>query len=399
MVFQAAARSKAPVSGLALAAIMSLYVVSAEFTVLTPALQVFSERFSTTPYEIILLANTITGVVSVPVSVLCGKWVDRWGCRRVAIAGFALVLAGGSFPFLLPDISVYYPVIASRFLVGVGLGLVAPLGGLMVMTHFDGIEGARWLGIGNFVTFAFSVAFTIASGYLCAQAWNYTFLVYLIAVVPFCLVVFFLPEVKPPVRSGERVRKSLPYAVGGYALLTVAAVMLLVTVPFLNASLLAQRDLGGPAVSGFITSAYNIGAIIVGLTFAFLLSRVRRRVFSVFALLGGAGLLVVVFSQSAAVMFLGSALAGLAHNGFLTACQQATSVVVRPDQLPLANGLIIAATNLGSFLSPYWILATGELVGVGTASPVLAGGVIMLVAAVAMAFFPFKVIGASEGGK
>ena len=66
----------APNSKLALIGIFALYCTLCDFAILTPALNTLSNAFPSTSMTTILLANTITGVVVVPVSIVAGILVN-----------------------------------------------------------------------------------------------------------------------------------------------------------------------------------------------------------------------------------------------------------------------------------------------------------------------------------
>ena len=71
--------------------ILALFCTMSEFAILTPSIAAFSHHFVGTDITTIMLANSITGIVSVPVSVASGALLPRVGFRRAAIGG-SLVL-------------------------------------------------------------------------------------------------------------------------------------------------------------------------------------------------------------------------------------------------------------------------------------------------------------------
>lgn len=186
----------APNSKLALIGIFALYCTLCDFAILTPALNTLSNAFPSTSMTTILLANTITGVVVVPVSIVAGILVNYVGYRPMGIIGVALAMFGGLSPFFFPELTEYWPIIISRIVVGVGDGMVSPLGGAMIIALYRGKQRATLLGVGNLIFFGSGILYQLAGGYLASIGWNYTFLGYLVAFIPWVLAIVFLPELK-----------------------------------------------------------------------------------------------------------------------------------------------------------------------------------------------------------
>ena len=146
--------------------ILALFCTMSEFAILTPSIAAFSHHFAGTDITTIMLANSITGIVSVPVSVASGALLPRVGFRRAAIGGILVMTFGGAFPFLLPDITDYGIVIVSRVIVGLGLGVMFPVGNAAIIALCEGEERSRLLGLGITIQFVFNIIYTTVAGYL-----------------------------------------------------------------------------------------------------------------------------------------------------------------------------------------------------------------------------------------
>ncbi len=57
--------------------ILALFCTMSEFAILTPSIAAFSHHFVRTDITTIMFANSITGIVSVPVSVVSGAMLHR----------------------------------------------------------------------------------------------------------------------------------------------------------------------------------------------------------------------------------------------------------------------------------------------------------------------------------
>ena len=219
--------------------VLALFCTMSEFAILTPSIAAFSHHFVGTDITTIMFANSITGIVSVPVSVLSGAILHRVGFKPMAILGILVMSLGGAFPFLMPDITDYTLVIVSRVIVGIGLGVMFPVGNATIIALFEGEKRSRLLGLGITIQFLFNLIYTTVAGYLTEIGWNYSFLAYLIGLVPLVVALAWMPEAKGVVAEGrerERVERSsvakekIPHAIWGYALFALATWTCVVTV-------------------------------------------------------------------------------------------------------------------------------------------------------------------------
>lgn len=217
------------VSPLEIVGILAIFCTMGEFTILTPSIAAFSHHFADTPTTTIMLANSITGMISVPVSILSGSLLPRVGFRRSAIIGVLIMSLAGAAPFLFPDIRDYSVVIASRMAVGVGLGILFPVGNATIIAFFEGERRSRLLGLGVTVQFLFALVYTTVAGVLTEIGWNYSFLTYLVGLVPLVVVVAFMPEARSFALTESSTLSSAlcairytPRAVWGYALFALA---------------------------------------------------------------------------------------------------------------------------------------------------------------------------------
>lgn len=387
-----------PYSRSALVGIFALYCTLCDFAVLTPALNTLAEAFPNTDMTTILLANTITGVVVVPVSIIAGALVNKVGYRPMGIIGVGLAMFGGASPFLLGGITDYTPVIISRIVVGIGDGMVSPLGGAMIIKLYQGEKRSTLLGIGNLIFFGSGILYQLVGGYFAGIAWNWTFLAYFVAFIPWLLAIIFLPELKnmkgfedEEFTKEQRRAEKVPGAVWGYFAFATIMLILDIIAVFLTSTLLAERDMGNASVAGVVSAMFTVGGMIAGGIYAWFIAKCKNKIFAIFAFVGGAGLIIMYFASDVILFTFGITILGVAHIGLFTAAQNAAGNVSPPSKVPLTNGLMMAAMNLGSFLGAYYLsFAQGAFPDLGTAGPLLISGCIFIVAAIVMIFLPFK---------
>ncbi len=367
--------------------ILALFCTMSEFAILTPSIAAFSHHFVGTDITTIMLANSITGIVSVPVSVASGALLSRVGFRRAAIGGILVMTLGGAFPFLLPDITDYGIVIVSRVVVGLGLGVMFPVGNAAIIALCEGEERSRLLGLGITIQFVFNIIYTTVAGYLTELGWNYSFLAYLVGLAPLAAVLAWMPEAKDVVKAvparagadageGGRARSAVPPAVAGYALFALAGWTCVVTVQVVTSSVLDWRGLAGPGEAALVINCCGIGTILCGLLFPVLIRWLRGRLFGVAALLIAVGIVPCLLAESPLVYALGVFVLGFAGSAFFTAAQNAAGNIAPPDRVPFVSGVMTSMMNLGPFLAPYVFSASMVALpglGLDAVFPVLIG--------------------------
>lgn len=353
--------------------ILALFCTMSEFAILTPSIASFSHHFASTDITTIMFANSITGVISVPVSIVVGMVLHKIGFKRAAVVGILIMSLGGAFPFLLPNITNYSYVIFSRVLVGFGLGIMFPVGNATIIALYDGEERSRLLGFGITIQFAFNLIYTTAAGFLTEIGWNYSFLAYLIGLVPLVVVIAWMPEAKPFVcenrareqlgssstngaceQSGHMEQKqSVPRAVWGYALFALTGWICVVAVQVVTSTVLDERALAGPGQAALVINCCGVGTIVSGLVFPRLVAVFKERLFGVSAVLIVAGIIPCFVASNTLVYALGVFVLGFGGSAFFTAAQDATGNIAPTSRIPFVSGVMTSMMNLGPFIAPY----------------------------------------------
>ena len=360
-------KSGEKLSALNVVGILALFCCMSEFAILTPSIAAFSHHFADTPVTTIMLANSVTGIVSVPVSIAVGAVLHKIGFRNAAIIGIFVMTVGGAFPFLMPDITDYSIVIFSRVIVGLGLGIMFPVGNATIIAFFEGEERSRLLGWGITIQFVFNLVYTTVAGFLTEIGWNYSFLAYLIGFIPLVLALIWMPEAKPLVAAAaERERlerknapkEKIPNAIWGYAIFALACWTCVVTVQVVTSTILDVRGLAGPGEAALVINCCGIGTILCGLLFPYLIRLFGTRLFGVSAALVVVGIIPCFIAQSPFVYAAGVFIFGFGGSAFFTAAQNATGNIAPKSRVPFVSGIMTSMMNLGPFIGPYLFAAS-----------------------------------------
>lgn len=348
--------------------ILALFCCMSEFAILTPSIAAFSQHFAGTDITTIMFANSITGVVSVPIGIISGGLLHKVGFKPAGLLGVLIMSLGGAFPFLMPGITDYTYVIVSRIIVGVGLGIMFPVGNATIIAFFDGERRERLLGFGITIQFVFNLIYTTLAGYLTELGWNYSFLAYLIGLVPLVIAAIWMPEAKwhvldkadkgIPTAAADGPKEKVPRAIWGYALFALACWTCVVTVQIVTSSVLDARQLAGPGEAALVINCCGIGTIVCGLLFPYLVRLFKARLFGVGALITALGILPVFFADNTIVYAIGVFLLGFGGSAFFTAAQDATGNLAPKTRVPFVSGIMTSMMNLGPFIGPYIFAAS-----------------------------------------
>lgn len=342
--------------------ILALFCCMSEFAILTPSIAAFSQHFVGTDVTTIMFANSVTGILSVPVSIFMGGILHKVGFKPAALVGILVMSLGGAFPFLMPETTNYLFVIFSRVIVGIGLGIMFPVGNATIIAFFDGEKRSRLLGFGITIQFIFNLLYTTIAGYLTEIGWNYSFLAYLIGLIPFFIALFLMPEAKWIVRAKESDEPALdknapkepvPHAIWGYALFALACWTCVVTVQVVTSTVLDARQLAGPSEAALVINCCGVGTILCGLIFPYLVRAFKTRLFGISALIAVVGIIPCWFASNVFVYAIGVFLLGFGGSAFFTAAQNATGNLAPKTRVPFVSGIMTSMMNLGPFIGPY----------------------------------------------
>ena len=261
----------------------------------------------------------------------------------------------------MPDITDYNLIIFSRVIVGIGLGIMFPVGNASIIALCEGEQRSRLLGLGITIQFVFNIIYTTVAGYLTEIGWNYSFLAYLIGFVPMIIALLWMPEAKNIVRAklADQVKTQtvakpkIPRSITGYALFALAAWTCVVTVQVVTSSVLDWRGLAGPGEAALVINCCGIGTILCGVLFPYLVRWFKTRLFGISATFIVIGLIPCLLAPSSVVYALGVFILGFAGSAFFTAAQNATGNITPPERIPFVSGIMTSMMNLGPFLAPY----------------------------------------------
>lgn len=303
------------------------------------------------------LVLSAPGLCVALLSPFAGWLADRFGRRQLAITFAAVYGIGGMVPFFIQDFSV---LLAGRLLLGVGEAFILTMGNTLLGDYFDKEQRAKWLMWQGIVGSACGSGLLAASGYLATFGWNFSFLVYGVALVIALAAYFFLFEPKRVTRtaaqSAAAAAERFPRAVMLRIVVTtfvLAALYFVYTLQFSSAldalGLKEVHRIGN--YSAVASMAVPLGAIL----FKLLSKRSAVLQFTVLFMLLGCGMVGIGLSTDIQTV-IGFAFVQQLGAGMCIPILIGWGLRELPDQYRgRGMGLWTSAFFLGQFLSPLFV--------------------------------------------
>lgn len=173
---------------LSLVAILSISLtVNLPGLAITPIMGKLDTVFSNVTELEIQLLTVLPNLVTIPFILFSGKLCTPKNQMFVLGIGLAIYTLTGVLYFFADSM---IQLILLSCLLGVGCGLVIPLAASLISQNFVGKARTKQLGMKSSLS-NFTVIFaTLFVGWIAAINWHYAFIVYMIPIIPLCLIPF-----------------------------------------------------------------------------------------------------------------------------------------------------------------------------------------------------------------
>ncbi len=373
---------------------------------INPALASIAAAFPDIPYSQVLWLYSMPKLVIVPVTLVAGVVTGKYvSFRTAAIVGFALIAVGGVAPVALDG---FWAVLASRFVMGVGLGIQGPIGPALVLRYFsDPQERATVLGFGHGFVNIYGVVTNLLVGGLAVIDWHYAFFAY--GTIFVLLVVAALWVRDPPSGDGAArmsarqiiaaqtradkleevpappagLREASPdrpagdpaaawRRLSGRAYALVAAylfALVLWGVAGLNLSAIIEAEgFGDAATAGVVVSLINVSGIVSGFAFGLLTKWLKGYALPFGMFLMAAGFMAYATAGNVYVLAAGVFVGGLANTIIITGFESAVGSQCDASLISFGMSLCMTASQLSGFLCPLYIGFVMDVVGLSSYS-------------------------------
>ncbi|MGN0356105.1 MAG: MFS transporter [Muricoprocola sp.] len=374
----------------ALLALSVILVSSYSISAVLPRMREYYRGYSADRVDLLISISSFAILTVMLVNIAFSRFIKG---RVMIVGGLILFTVAGLFPLICQS---YYPVLISRFLLGVGSGMVNTQAVSVISERYKGKEQTRLLGFRGAVEALGNAVLTFLAGVLLVAGWTNVFWIYAVGIPVLIVYLIFVPAGSHRDSGKEAVPKSASPAsqehaggiLAGYgvfvimnacfcALLIGSNTVLTMRIPVF----VVEKGLGTDTQASMILSVMIVASIVSG----FLYSRIRSLMKGWFVI---GLLLVTVFgmggiclSANLAIMTVMAAIFGASYPILVTNALQAPASKLPGNLINRGTNCVLIGCNLGAFVSTYVIKGVSYLSNRMEAPVYLYGGVLLSIMA------------------
>lgn len=348
-------------------------------TIITPGADAMFKYYNHDSFVNFLLSGP--NLISMFASIAAGfamKYVDK---KKMLLLGMFLFVIGGTFGSAI-DSEPY--MMFMRCLVGVALGFTNVTAMTIVTVMYaDENRRSRMVGILDGGMFCAATIVTALSGFIVQNfGFKAAFYIYAFGIISILMIAFFIPksppekgetagaaeaernsaeetasfESKPAVKNWKS--KFVILCVGYFIFQTLYAI----TALFISVYT-AEKELGGAAFAGTITSTLFIGAFIASILFGFIYPRLKRSTMLISFACVAVGYGILIFIPKTVPVVIACLLFGYSNANGLSQAMTRAGILAPARNASLAISIIAAVMGVGFFISTYTVSALKIIVG------------------------------------
>lgn len=355
--------------------LISTYSVSTAL----PAMKEHYTEYSGSQVEFLVSVAALGITCTILFNTIIAKYIKE----RLMLAGGLLLL---SVSGLVPVVTDVYPVIlGSRFLFGIGVGLVNVKAISIISERYTERERETLLGFRSSFEMLGNAMLTLAAGQLLIFGWQKAFSVYALGFLVLALYLLFVPEKEGNVSAaaaagvskGKFERKNAEtaifYTICGF-LLVVANAACSLRIPVL----VEERGFGSASTASIVLSILMTMGILAGFLYGKLLKICQGRLY--FCCFAGyfAGLVLMAAAGSFYVFLAGAVLTGFAHTTGVTCVFNGVAADEPEELLSVVNSIVLVGCNLASACAPFLVGGLESVWPVSFAAFPVIGAVLLL---------------------
>lgn len=354
-----------------------------------PAMFQYYKNYSSSQVELLVSLPSI-GIMSL---LMFNSVLERFVSERfMIILGLILYSICGLIPFFNQS---YNLVFASRFVFGLGLGMMNSRAIAIISERFQGRERVQMLGYRGSAEVVGMALLTLIVGQLLRFNWTTTFLVYTVGFIVLALYLMFVPYEKnesdkhkhlKSVRKMTRKQINLSIFLAFIAGMIVCAnVAITLRIP----SLVLQAEIGNAETASWILSCMQLVGILAGVSFASLVSVLKNRLLTITGIVFGLSQVMIGLSSQIWLLSLSALLAGFAYSVSLTAVFHIVSEKIPTHLVNRATAIVVLGCSSGASVSTFVL----SLIGIISSAPIFIFsvlGVFMMATSTLAAFVTHK---------
>ena len=330
-----------------------------------PAMFQYYKNYSSSQVELLVSLPSI-GIMSL---LMFNSVLERFVSERfMIILGLILYSICGLIPFFNQS---YNLVFASRFVFGLGLGMMNPRAIAIISERFQGRERVQMLGYRGSAEVVGTALLTLIVGQLLRFNWTTTFWVYAIGFIVLALYLMFVPYEKNESDKHKHlksVRKMTRKQIHLSIFLAFIAGMIVcvnVAITLRIPSLVLQAEIGNAETASWILSCMQLVGILAGVSFASLVNALKNRLLTITGIVFGLSQIMIGLSSQIYFLSLSALLAGFAYSISLTAVFHIVSEKIPAYLVNRATAIVVLGCSSGASVSTFVL----SLIGIISSTP------------------------------
>lgn len=334
------------------AAILTMSFIQMATNAVASILANIAAEFPETSVTTVQYLMTFPNLMIVAVSVIAAGLAERISKRTLAATGLFLAAASGVLSFAVHGSIVILYVWAG--MLGIGVGLVVPMANSLISDYFQENERDAMLGYQTGAANAGSMIMTYVGGILATIAWQFDYLVYLLAIPGLILTLMFVP--KQNVVTQEQVateKKKFRIEAHEVLVCVVAAVYMLMFYlgPTNIALYFSEKQIGNTMTAGTASSLLLLGGVVMGFFFGKLAEKIGKHTITLGFMALFIGYTLIYIKGQLVPTYIGCVFVGMSNPMVMPQCMG--SVVSEDKQrTTVMMSVVFAIANLGTFLAP-----------------------------------------------
>lgn len=380
--------------------VVSMVSLNLSSMVVGNAIAAISQSFKSVPISTIQLLSTLPGLGTLLMTIVAGQCAMHVSKKKLALLGVALITIGGMLPLVVNQSII--ALLVCSIVLGGGIGFVTTINPMLVSEYFEGEERSNVLGLGTGVTSLGGMLLMALGGYLGGKNWHNLYWVFALGIVVFLIILFTLPNDQPiSTQNGPKEKTNtwkIIKSLSAWVIVVYVAIFALVigyNAYMSNLSIIiAQKHIGGTALTGLVNAVGTIGGIAAGFGFKYIRKFTKPNTLAFGFGCTFVALVVTYFADNFVLFAIGGLLAAVGMVCVMASCPFLLSMIAKPEHIPVVMSIYAFINGLAGAIEPKII----SMLGIAAGGPTLYFSAI-IVAVVGVALLVMRFGKKAENGE
>lgn len=340
--------------------LLSLFSVSANaVAAVIPLMMKAMPNVNPSLIELSMTIPSLGIIIFTPLSV---PIAEKMGIKKEILLGILLILIAGILPTFVLNI---YVNLFARLLMGIGTGMLGAYASTLIVKIYQGKAQQTMLGLASVIQGLAMFFMSYFAGKLMNIHWNYSYLVYLIALPIMLMFWAFVPNKiiekaneESENNSGNsqantRSSKHISLSVALFALYFFVFNSCFATITTKFSLLVVQKGYGTAAQASTLTGLMTMAMVLGGFLFIWLQKKVPTYTLAIAAGLLALAYLLLVTTSSMAISTIAMIMAGLTLALGMSSNPVIINHIAQPEAVAFSIAIVGSVANIGTLLVPY----------------------------------------------